>query len=107
VRSAAHLSNFSSGYLTMLDAHSSLLDDAEGLAIRKQFAALRTHRREDIYSVCGNHDRSGLSEPEAWWWQKWIDPLGERTEFSGVHPGIPSRGLGSATRSVWAICCSS
>ena len=22
--------------------------------------------------------------PPAWWWQKWIDPLGEHTAFSGV-----------------------
>ncbi|MDI3313733.1 MAG: metallophosphoesterase [Mycobacterium sp.] len=70
----------------MSGAHYSLPDDAEGLEVRRQFSALQTHRREDVYSVCGNHDRSGLSEPEAWWWQKWIDPFGEHTEFSGVHP---------------------
>ncbi|WP_246216586.1 metallophosphoesterase [Mycobacterium botniense] len=68
----------------MSGAQHSLPDDAEGEEIRKQFSVLRTHRREDIYSVCGNHDRSGLSEPEAWWWQKWVDPLGEHTYYSGV-----------------------
>jgi hypothetical protein len=68
----------------MSGAHHSLPDDTEGEEVRKQFSALRTHRREDVYSVSGNHDRSGLSESEAWWWQKWIDPLGEHTETSGV-----------------------
>jgi len=68
----------------MSGAQYSLPDDAEGEEIRKQFSVLSKHRREDIYSVCGNHDRSGLSEPEAWWWQKWIDPFGEHTRYSGV-----------------------
>ena len=26
----------------------------------------------------------GLDEEAAWWWQKWVDPLGEHTQFSGV-----------------------
>lgn len=68
----------------MSGAHHHLPDDAEGSELRRQFASLRRHRREAIYSVCGNHDRSGLHEPEAWWWQKWVDPLGQHTEFSGV-----------------------
>ncbi|GBE67241.1 hypothetical protein MFM001_37030 [Mycobacterium sp. MFM001] len=68
----------------MSGAHHSLPDDAEGQEVRRQFSVLRKHRREDVYSVCGNHDRSGLAEPEAWWWRKWVDPLGEHTEFSGV-----------------------
>jgi hypothetical protein len=45
---------------------------------------LKQHRREDIYDLSGNHDRSGLDEPQAWWWRKWIDPMGEHTEFSRV-----------------------
>ena len=68
----------------MSGAHHSLPDDAEGREVVDQLATLQRHRREDIYSVCGNHDRNGLAEPEAWWWQKWIDPLGVNTEFSGV-----------------------
>ena len=72
----------------MSGAHHHLPDDAEGLELRRQFGSLRRHRREDIYSVCGNHDRSGLDEPEAWWWQKWIDPLGRHTEFSGVDSAL-------------------
>ena len=58
--------------------------DAEGEEIVRQFRALKKHRREDVYDVSGNHDRSGLDEPDAWWWQKWIDPLGQHTKFSGV-----------------------
>ncbi|HSG35470.1 MAG TPA: metallophosphoesterase, partial [Sphingomonadaceae bacterium] len=48
-------------------------DDEGDLAVR-QFGALKKHDRHQIYSICGNHDRSGLDEPEAWWWRKWIDP---------------------------------
>lgn len=59
-------------------------DDAEGAEVVRQFGALRRHRREAIYDVCGNHDRSGLDEPPAWWFRKWIDPLGENTACSGV-----------------------
>ena len=70
----------------MSGAHHSLPDDAEGREVVGQLSTLRRHRREDVYSVCGNHDRNGLAEPEAWWWQKWIDPLGVNTEFSGVDP---------------------
>ncbi|BBX61492.1 hypothetical protein MSAS_06660 [Mycobacterium saskatchewanense] len=70
----------------MSGGHHQVPDDAEGEEVRRQFAALRRHRREDIYSVCGNHDRSGLHESEAWWWQKWVDPLGGHTRFSGVDP---------------------
>ena len=61
-------------------------DDEEGAEVVGQFSALEEHRREDIYSVCGNHDRSGLTEPPACWWRKWLDPTGEHTEFSMVDP---------------------
>jgi Calcineurin-like phosphoesterase len=60
--------------------------DEEGKEIVRQFQKLKKHKREDIYDLCGNHDRSGLDQPDAWWWQKWIDPLGQHTEFSGVKP---------------------
>lgn len=59
-------------------------DDAEGRELVRQYSVLKKHRREQIYSVCGNHDRSGLDEPAAWWFQKWIDPLGQHTAHSGV-----------------------
>ena len=58
--------------------------DEEGREVVRQFSALERHRREDVYSICGNHDRSGLSEPPAWWWQKWVDPMGMHTVHSGV-----------------------
>ena len=60
--------------------------DEEGEEVVRQFQALKKHRREDIYNVCGNHDRSGLDEPKNWWWRKWVDPLGESTKFSQVDP---------------------
>ena len=58
--------------------------DGEGKEIVRQFNVLRRHRREQVYDLSGNHDRSGLEEPQAWWWRKWIDPTGEHTAFSGV-----------------------
>jgi hypothetical protein len=59
--------------------------DEEGQEIVRQFRTLKKHKREDIYDICGNHDRGGLDEPDAWWFQKWLDPLGQHTEFSGVN----------------------
>ncbi|MFN0165254.1 MAG: metallophosphoesterase family protein [Bryobacteraceae bacterium] len=62
-------------------------EDDEGVEVVRQFRALRKHRREDIYSVCGNHDRSGLDQEKNGWWRKWVDPTGENTRYSGVNPG--------------------
>jgi hypothetical protein len=64
-------------------AHGTSKDD-EGEEIVRQFGVLKQHHREEIYDVSGNHDRSGLDEPQAWWWRKWIDPTGENTQFSHV-----------------------
>ncbi len=50
-----------------------------------QLSALQKHPREAVYNVCGNHDRSGLNEPQAWWWRKWVDPTGKNTAHSRVH----------------------
>lgn len=61
-------------------------EDREGEEVVRQFGALKSHRREDVYNVCGNHDRSGLDEPKNHWWRKWVDPLGENTQFSRVDP---------------------
>jgi hypothetical protein len=62
-------------------------EDPEGEEVVRQFGVLTQHRREAIYNVCGNHDRSGLAEPQAWWWRKWVDPTGEHPECSGVDAG--------------------
>jgi len=35
--------------------------------------------------VAGNHDAVMTGEPEQWWFRKWLDPLGENTEYSGVN----------------------
>lgn len=67
----------------MSGGHNVPQDD-EGEEVVRQLASLSQHKRESIYSVCGNHDRSGLDEPDAWWWQKWVDPMGENSRFSGV-----------------------
>ncbi|MEZ5355977.1 MAG: metallophosphoesterase [Bryobacteraceae bacterium] len=61
-------------------------EDSEGEQIVRQFAAMRNHAREQVYSLCGNHDRSGLGEPPNHWWRKWVDPTGEHSRFSRVDP---------------------
>ena len=58
--------------------------DSEGEELVRQFGVLKQHHREDIYDLSGNHDRSGLDEPQAWWWRKWIDPTSEQKQFSHV-----------------------
>jgi hypothetical protein len=58
--------------------------DDEGQEIVRQFRVLTRHRREQVYDLSGNHDRSGLDEPPASWWRRWLDPTGEHTELSGV-----------------------
>lgn len=64
-----------------------LPNDEEGEEIVRQLRSLRIHKREDIYDICGNHDRSGLDQPDAWWFQKWVDPLGQHRRYSGVSSG--------------------
>src|SRR5215831_11236805 len=64
--------------------------DDQGREVVRQFAALSKHRREQIYSLAGNHDASpqdapsSAGKPTNWWFRKWIDPMGESTESSGV-----------------------
>ena len=58
--------------------------DAEGQEIVRQFGALNnTDAKTDLRSLRQSRP-SGLDEPQAWWWRKWVDPTGEHTEFSRV-----------------------
>ena len=60
--------------------------DEEGREIVRQFGASRKHRREDFYTLAGNHDAPIEADvPLQWWVRKWVDPVGESPEFSGVH----------------------
>lgn len=66
--------------------HPTPPTDADGEEVHRQWETLRDHRREQIYNVLGNHDASGPDEPTQWWFRKWVDPLGENSETSGVDP---------------------
>lgn len=59
-------------------------EDSEGRELVRQMGALKEHKREDIYSVAGNHDRGLPGEEELAWWRKWVDPMGENPALSGV-----------------------
>lgn len=71
-------------HLGDLSGNQGSPDDAEGREVLRQFAAAKQHRREDFFNIAGNHDASGPGEETQWWFRKWIDPLGENTEVSGV-----------------------
>jgi hypothetical protein len=59
--------------------------DNEGAEIVRQYSVMKKHRREQIYSIAGNHDATLHTEtPRQWWFRKWIDPMGENTQYSGV-----------------------
>jgi len=60
--------------------------DEEGQEVVRQFATTIRHKREDFYNLAGNHDASGPGEPCQWWFRKWIDPTGEHSVHSQVHP---------------------
>ena len=38
--------------------------DQEGEEVVNQFKQLKKHKREDIYTICGNHDRNSPQQPE-------------------------------------------
>lgn len=67
-----------------------LPDDKQGREVVRQYGVLKAHRREQIYPVAGNHDASpgsapsSAGKPENWWFRKWVDPIGESAETSGV-----------------------
>ena len=64
-------------------------EDDEGREVVRQYAVLTKHRREDFYDIAGNHDASGQGQPTMAWFRRWVDPLGESTETSGVDPTAP------------------
>ena len=65
-------------------ATQTTLNDEEGEEVVRQFRTLRKHRREDVYTLAGNHDATRHTEPTQWWFRKWIDPVGENTQYSEV-----------------------
>lgn len=67
----------------MSGAHQSPTDE-EGREVIAQYSVLKDHPREAVYDLCGNHDRNAVGEPEGAWFRRWIDPLGENPETSGV-----------------------
>lgn len=58
--------------------------DGEGRAVVDQYDALALHKREQIYTVAGNHDAGYYDQGLGSWFQKWSDPLGQNTDYSGV-----------------------
>jgi hypothetical protein len=68
-----------------LSASQSPPTDEDGRMVVRQYEALKGHRREDVYQVAGNHDGDYYDKGAGWWFRKWIDPLGESPEYSGVR----------------------
>ncbi len=69
-----------------LSAHQTPPGDKDGHELLRQYRAMTKHRREQIYNVPGNHDAPYYDDGPGSWFQKWGDPLGESTLFSGVDP---------------------
>ncbi|MEO2012872.1 MAG: CocE/NonD family hydrolase [Fuerstiella sp.] len=70
-----------------LSAHQTPPGDKDGRELLRQYRAMTKHRREQIYNVPGNHDAPYYDHIPGSWFQKWGDPLGESTLFSGVEAG--------------------
>jgi hypothetical protein len=64
--------------------HPEPPSDEDGQEIHRQWTAMRKHDREQIYNILGNHDASSYKEETQWWFQKWIDPIGENPDVSDV-----------------------
>ncbi len=69
-----------------LSAHQKPPGDKDGKELIRQYRAMTKHRREQVYNVPGNHDAPYFDHGPGSWFQKWGDPLGENTTFSGVDP---------------------
>ena len=57
-----------------------------GREVVRQFSLGVKHGREAFYNIEGNHDASDPNGPLRAWFRKWVDPIGENTETSGVDP---------------------
>ena len=60
-------------------------DDEEGREVVRQFLQARKHRREQFYTIAGNHDATGPGEERQWWLRSWVDPEGAHPERSQVR----------------------
>ena len=60
-------------------------DDEEGEEVVRQYSVSTQHPRSHFYNIVGNHDASGPDEETQWWFQKWVDPMGMNSEYSGVY----------------------
>ena len=60
-------------------------DDEEGEEVVRQYSVSTKHPRSHFYNIVGNHDASGPDEETQWWFQKWVDPMGVNSEYSGVY----------------------
>lgn len=69
-----------------LSANQTPPGDKDGRELIRQYGAMTKHRREQVYNVPGNHDAPYYDRGPGSWFQKWGDPLGENTQFSGVDP---------------------
>jgi len=62
--------------------------EAEG----RELVGQTFHRGADvahrIYAISGNHDREKANDNSLAWFRKWVDPLGENTEFSGINNNL-------------------
>jgi len=58
--------------------------DGEGKIFVRQFEVLEKHNREDVYCIAGNHDGDYYDQGVGNWFQKWVDPMGHNSEYSGV-----------------------
>lgn len=66
-------------------AELGLPTEEEGMEVARQFSAVKNRPREAIYTLCGNHDRDAPDDSPGNWFRRWVDPLGENPETSGVH----------------------
>lgn len=87
-----------------------LPNDEQGVEVVRQYSVLKSHVREQIYPIAGNHDaspgdaESSKGKPANWWFRKYVDPMGENPEHSGIDPSKrPYRAEGTWERYTFKI----